>query len=113
VYCHDGKIEIIEATGLPLGLFDEADYDEFTFRAKPGDIFVFFSDGILDAANKAGEQFGRKRVEQLVVGCEQQTADCVVDSIFKAVAKHASGTEAFDDQTVVAIKVKASSGKRK
>lgn len=113
VYCHDGKIEIIEATGLPLGLFDEADYEEFTFRAKPGDIFVFFSDGILDATNKAGEQFGRKRVEQLVAGCEQQTADCVVDTIFKAVAKHAAGTEAFDDQTVVAITVKASSGKRK
>ena len=33
VYCHDGKIEIIEATGLPLGLFDDAEYDEFTFKA--------------------------------------------------------------------------------
>ncbi len=113
IYCHDGKIEIIQATGLPLGLFDEADYDEFTFRAKPGDMFVFFSDGILDARNKAGDLFGRRRVEQLVTGCEQQTADCVVDSIFKAVAKHAAGVETFDDQTVVAIKVKGSSGKRK
>ena len=52
VYCHDGKIEIIEATGLPLGLFDDAEYDEFTFQAKPGDMFVFFSDGILDARNQ-------------------------------------------------------------
>jgi serine phosphatase RsbU (regulator of sigma subunit) len=74
---------------------------------------VFFSDGILDATNKAGELFGRKRVEKLVTGCEQQTADCVVDTIFKAVAKHASGLEAFDDQTVVAIKVKGGPGKRK
>ena len=49
LYCHDGKIEEIEATGLPLGLFDEAEYDEFTFKAKPGDMFVFFTDGILDA----------------------------------------------------------------
>src|SRR5207244_4903341 len=49
IYCHDGKIEFIEATGLPLGLFDEADYDEFSFKAKPGDLFVFYSDGILDA----------------------------------------------------------------
>jgi sigma-B regulation protein RsbU (phosphoserine phosphatase) len=113
IYCHDGKIEIIEATGLPLGLFDEADYEEFTFRAKPGDMFVFFSDGILDASNKAGDQFGRTRVEKLVSNCEQLSADCVVDSIFKAVAKHASGVETFDDQTVVAIKVKGTPGKRK
>ena len=41
IYCHDGKLEFIEATGLPLGLFDEADYDEFNFKAKPGDLFVF------------------------------------------------------------------------
>jgi len=113
IYCHDGKIEIIEATGLPLGLFDDADYDEFTFHAKPGDVFVFFSDGILDARNKAGDLFGRTRVEKLVSGCEEQTADCIVDSIFKAVAKHAAGVETFDDQTVVAIKVKGGSAKRK
>src|SRR5262252_351795 len=105
IYCHDGKVEVIEATGLPLGLFDEADYDEFTFHAKPGDVFVFFSDGILDARNKAGDLFGRTRVEKLVTGCETQTADCIVDSIFKAVTRHAAGVETFDDQTVVAIKV--------
>src|SRR5713101_5855680 len=61
VYLHDGKIEVIEATGLPLGLFDDADYDEFSFKMKPGDLFVFFSDGILDARNRQGELFGRGR----------------------------------------------------
>jgi sigma-B regulation protein RsbU (phosphoserine phosphatase) len=100
------KTEVIEATGLPLGLFDEADYDEFTFRMKPGDMFVFFSDGILDATNHAGELFGRTRVGEIVASCSEKSASCVVDSIFKAVAEHAAGVEAFDDQTVVAIRVK-------
>ena len=113
IYCHDGKIEVIEATGLPLGLFDEADYDEFTFRAKPGDMFVFFSDGIIDARNRHGELFGRERVEKLVAGCTAQSPDCVVNNIFQAVAEHAAGVETFDDQTVVAIKVKGGAGKRK
>jgi len=113
IYCHDGKIEVIEATGLPLGLFDEADYDEFTFRAKPGDTFVFFSDGILDASNKAEELFGRERVGTIVAANPNASADEVVESIFKAVAEHASGEEAFDDQTVVAIRVKGIPGKRK
>src|ERR1700693_2139169 len=113
IYSHDGKIEIIEATGLPLGLFDDADYDEFTFRAKPGDMFVFFSDGILDATNKDEELFGRERVGEIVAANPNASADEVVKSIFKAVAEHASGGEAFDDQTVVAIKVKAGPGKRK
>jgi sigma-B regulation protein RsbU (phosphoserine phosphatase) len=113
IYCHDGKIEVIEATGLPLGLFDDADYDEFSFQAKPGDMFVFFSDGILDASNKAEELFGRERVGQIVAANPDASADEVVKSIFQAVAEHASGEEAFDDQTVVAIRVKGTPGKRK
>jgi sigma-B regulation protein RsbU (phosphoserine phosphatase) len=113
LYCHDGKIEVIEATGLPLGLFDDAEYDEFTFKAKSGEMFVFFSDGILDARNQAGDMFGRQRVEQVVAGCAEQSADCVVESLFKAVAEYAAGVETFDDQTVVAIRVKGASGKQK
>jgi sigma-B regulation protein RsbU (phosphoserine phosphatase) len=113
LYCHDGKIETIEAAGLPLGLFDEAEYDEFTFKAKPGDMFVFFSDGILDARNRHGQSFGPERVQEIVAGCADQTPDCVVSNIFRAVTEHAAGVEAFDDQTVVAIKVKGSPGKRR
>ena len=113
IYCHEGKIEVIEATGLPLGLFDDADYDELSFRAKAGDMFVFFSDGILDASNKAEELFGRERVGEIVAANPNASADEVVKLIFKAVAEHASGEEAFDDQTVVAIRVKGTPGKRK
>lgn len=105
VFCRNGKTQIIEATGLPLGLFDDAEYDEFTFYAKPGDVFVFFSDGILDASNKAGDQFGRGRVEKIVEDLHGQSADAIVKALFSAVADYAFGVEAFDDQTVVAIKV--------
>ena len=117
VYVHDGKNNVIEATGLPLGLFDEAEYDEFRFKMKPGDMFVFFSDGILDARDRSGEMFGRGRVEKIIAECGGKSADCVVDSLFKAAAEHSAGVETFDDQTVVAIKVKdgaaQSSSKRK
>jgi len=116
VLVHDGKNSVIEATGLPLGLFDDASYDEFRFKMKPGDMFVFFSDGILDARNRKGELFGRGRVEQIIEECAGRSADAVVDSLFKAVAEHSAGVETFDDQTVLAIKVKeggAAAPKRK
>jgi phosphoserine phosphatase RsbU/P len=117
IHVHAGKNHVIEATGLPLGLFDDANYDEFRFKMKPGDMFVFFSDGILDARNRRGQLFGRSRVEQLVLECAAKSADCVVNSLFKAAAEHSAGVESFDDQTVVAIKVKdgpaSDSSKRK
>ena len=114
LYVTTARLKSIEATGLPLGLFDDAEYDEFTFKAKPGDMFVFFSDGILDARNRAGDMFGRHRTEDSCRGlCREISADCVVKSLFKAVAEHLAGDEAFDDQTVVAIKVKGTPPKRK
>ncbi|HWX94820.1 MAG TPA: GAF domain-containing protein [Terriglobales bacterium] len=113
IYVHDGKTEIVEATGLPLGLFDEAEHDELTFKTKPGDLFVFFSDGILDARNKAGDMFGRSGVERVIAGCTDQSPDCVVNSLFTAVAEHAAGEDTFDDQTVLAIRVKGSASRRK
>jgi phosphoserine phosphatase RsbU/P len=112
VYCHQGKTQMIEATGLPLGLFEDAEYDEFVFQAEADDIFVFFSDGILDATNRAGELFGRTRLEKIIAECSTQPAESIVKSIFKAAADHASEVETFDDQTVVAIKVKGSTPKR-
>jgi sigma-B regulation protein RsbU (phosphoserine phosphatase) len=111
IYCHEGRTDIIEATGLPLGLFDDAEYDEFTFRAKPGDMFVFYSDGILDARNQDGNMFGRTRLEKVVTQCANCSAATLIDAIFSAVGKYVGGEEAFDDQTVVAIRVKDSSGK--
>ena len=113
IYCHNGKTQIVEATGLPLGLFDDAQYDEFTFQTEPEDLFVFFSDGILDATNRAGELFGRDRLDRMVAECSTDSAQSIVKTIFKAAAEHASGVETFDDQTVVAIKVKGSAAKRK
>ena len=113
IYCHKGETQLIEATGLPLGLFDDAEYDEFTFQAEPDDLFIFFSDGILDATNRAGELFGRTRLEKIISGCVDTSADSIVKSVFKAVAEHAAGVETFDDQTVVAIRVKGSAPKRK
>jgi sigma-B regulation protein RsbU (phosphoserine phosphatase) len=113
IYCHNGEIEVIEATGLPLGLFDEAEYDEFSYQANAGDLFLFFSDGILDATNRDGVLFGRRKTEEVVKQSCRLSAQEVVDNLFKAVQEHSAGVETFDDQTILAIRVKGQSGKRK
>jgi sigma-B regulation protein RsbU (phosphoserine phosphatase) len=113
VYCAKGRVQLIEATGLPLGLFDEVEYEEFNFKTKPGDLFVFFSDGILDARDAAGDLFGRQRVEEIVAANSGNSAGEVVQAIFQAVTAHTGGAESFDDETVVAIKVQAPSSAKK
>ena len=104
-FCRSNAISRIESTGLPLGLFEEAEYDEVTIHAQSGDVFVLVSDGILDALNGSGEQFGPKRVEQVIQsGCRLQAKE-MVQSIFDAVDSHRGTRATFDDETVLAVKV--------
>jgi phosphoserine phosphatase RsbU/P len=106
VYCRNGHAHIIEAAGLPLGMFEDAGYDETTIHASAGDVFVFLSDGLIDASNARDEQFGRSRIEQVIAkhcGCSAQE---IVDAIFAAANEFAAGQPVFDDQTVVVLKVK-------
>ena len=105
IFVRDGRLEIVEATGLPLGLFPEAKYDTLNYQAQPGDVFVFFSDGLIDASNRAGELFGRAGVEQAVAKHQHRSAEEIADRVFSAVAAHSKGVAAFDDQTIVVLKV--------
>jgi sigma-B regulation protein RsbU (phosphoserine phosphatase) len=106
IYLRQGHAQMIEAAGLPLGLFEDAAYDEITIHASPGDVFVFLTDGIIDAGNQRDQQFGRARVEHLVAQHGGNSAQEIVDAIFTAVDEFSAGTEVFDDQTVVVLKVK-------
>ncbi len=112
LHCRNGKVEEIPATGLPIGLFNNATYDELTLQGKKGDVFLFISDGILDATSAKGQMFGRHRLEEIVKATSGGSAEDIVDAIFTAVSDHAEGVEAFDDQTIVAIKVKGPSPKK-
>ena len=107
IYCHEGHAHMIEAAGLPLGMFSDAGYDETTIHASPGDVFVFFSDGVVDASTEKDEQFGRVRVEHVIVKHAGETAQEIADAIFQATSDFSAGAPVFDDQTVVVLKVMA------
>ena len=97
-------VRTIQAEGFPLGLFPNAEYEEFTLSTQPGDIIVFFSDGIVDAVNAEGEMFGDERLHA-VLKCEcHDSAQATVDGIIDAVTSFQSGAEHFDDETVVVLR---------
>jgi sigma-B regulation protein RsbU (phosphoserine phosphatase) len=89
---------------MPLGLFGTAEYDEVTFRTRPGDISLFFSDGIPDAQNGVG--FGIKRLKCVLESHAKGSADTILDAVFAAVNEFVGHVEAFDDQAVAVLKIK-------
>ncbi len=99
------EVKTIQAEGFPLGLFPNAEYEEFTLSTRPGDFIVFFSDGIVDAVNAEGEMFGDARLTAVLQGQSHATAAGTVEAILKAVSDFQSGVDHFDDETVVVLRV--------
>jgi sigma-B regulation protein RsbU (phosphoserine phosphatase) len=98
-------VKTIQAEGFPLGLFPDVEYEEFTLATRPGDRIVFFSDGIVDAENAAHEMFGTERLSALLQAQPGSSAASTVDTIVEAVSIFQSGTEHFDDETIVVLRV--------
>ncbi|HEY0163505.1 MAG TPA: SpoIIE family protein phosphatase [Edaphobacter sp.] len=96
-------VKTIQAEGFPLGLFPDVEYEEFTLSTRPGDLIVFFSDGIPDAENDNGDMFGTDRLAKVIKSQRQPTAVSMVEAILKAVMDFQAGTEHFDDETVVVL----------
>ena len=97
-------VRTIQAEGFPLGLFAHSEYEEFTLSTQPGDLIVFFSDGIVDAVNAEGEMFGEERLSQLLESQHHPTAQSTVDAILQAVTNFQAGTAHFDDETIVVLR---------
>ena len=104
--CRNGHAHMIDVAGLPLGLFENVTYEEVTIQASPGEVFVFFSDGIVDASNPRDEQFGRVRIEESIAKNCKRSAQQIADALLQATEKFSAGAPVFDDQTVVVLKVK-------
>lgn len=97
-------VKTIQAEGFPLGLFPNVEYEEFTLSTRTGDLIVFFSDGIPDAENARGDMFGTDRLAKVLKSQRQPTAASMVEAILKAVSDFQSGTEHFDDETIVVLR---------
>ena len=90
--------------GIPLGLFDNIEYDEIAIPVESGDIFVFHSDGLTEAWN-GKEEFGSARLSALVAKQAKKTAAEIGDEIEKTLRNWARKHLANDDVTFVIVRV--------
>jgi sigma-B regulation protein RsbU (phosphoserine phosphatase) len=87
----------LELTGMPAGLFATASYETLTLRLQPGDSVLFCTDGITDAFDRKGEQFGIERLQELCEAKRIASPAEFLGLIFAAVESFARGQEQHDD----------------
>ena len=71
---------------------------------KPGDTMVLYSDGVTEAHNVAGDEFGEARMVEVLKRYHQEPADVVLDKLIEAVKVFAHGAEQYDDVTALVVK---------
>jgi sigma-B regulation protein RsbU (phosphoserine phosphatase) len=97
----------IQLPGVPLGSFPGTTYEEITFDLKAGDLYVFCTDGIHEADDTAGQEFGATRLTDVVNQLADKPAQAIVDGIFEAVEAFRQKGARADDMTAVAVKITA------
>lgn len=103
----NGKVEMVPAQGnMVLGAVENFQYRNDKITLEKGDMLFTFTDGVTEAMNRDGEQFGEERLEKLLAKCGGKTSQETIDTVRAAVAEWAGDTEQSDDVTMLVIKRK-------
>jgi sigma-B regulation protein RsbU (phosphoserine phosphatase) len=101
---HNGNgVEALRVTGMPIGIEEEAFWEQRTIQLDPGDALVMFTDGIPDAQNEDGEFFEDEslvEVVQMHVGCPAHEIQSVV---IDQVQRFVGNAPQFDDITLMVL----------
>jgi phosphoserine phosphatase RsbU/P len=100
----DGSIDWLETGGAPVGIFSDWAYEEGAVQLGSGDLLVAYTDGVTEAMNPAGDQWGVEGLRRAAAESVEQSPDDIVRAIFTAIDEFSRGRQT-DDATVVVMRV--------
>lgn len=100
----NGTIEQLESGGVPLGIVPEAQYETGAVELGSGDVLIFFTDGVVDATNERGEQFGDARWRDAVGNLPQGKAEDNLRFLMGRVDAFVQRMRQFDDITYLILR---------
>jgi sigma-B regulation protein RsbU (phosphoserine phosphatase) len=104
-HCAQGTITALDgARSLPLGVSAKIANEDAVVQLQPGDQIVFYTDGITEATDSSGRQFGVDRLDAVLTDCRDDAGQ-ITDAILQAVDQFSGGQPALDDRTVIVAKV--------
>jgi len=100
----DGTSHFEERGGVPLGMFRDSRYYEYFETIEPGEVLVLYTDGVTEAMNAAGEEYGRERLIAAVRACRDQPARDMIDFMHRDLIAWTEGHGITDDVTFFIVK---------
>ncbi len=102
----EGKASLLELSGMPLGIVSEIEYDETVIALMPGDILVFYSDGISEAMTSDERMYGMDTLKELIENLPLDiSAQAIVERILQEVREFVGDFPQSDDMTIIVLRV--------
>jgi serine phosphatase RsbU (regulator of sigma subunit) len=98
-----GGIQPLSSTGLPIALLPGHGYKESSVDIGKGDLLFFYTDGLVETENEAGDMFGAERLEALLEAEHAHGIDTVLERVERAIREFRGKAEPFDDATMMAL----------
>ena len=102
----NGAFETLEVGGLPLGIKVGAEYQTATLELRPGDALIFFTDGVVEAFNESGEEFGNSRWQGAIRSLPDWNSQETLQFLMKRVDEFVGATRQSDDITCLVFRCK-------
>jgi sigma-B regulation protein RsbU (phosphoserine phosphatase) len=90
---------------FPLGILEDANYEETQLQLGPGDKVVFYTDGIVEAMNEQEEMFGFEKLQEVIKTSSADTAEALMNEIISSVRDFTGDAPQHDDITVIVVGV--------
>ncbi len=100
----DGSVELLATTGMPIGMFANRTFEQADVQLSKGDILFIYSDGVPDANNVEGEEFGMERLVAALTEAREQTVDEILDNMFRRIDEFVGEAPQFDDITMMVVR---------
>lgn len=97
----------LRADAVPTGMFADTPFAARNVQLEKDDILVAYTDGITEAANSSGEQWGMESLERLLRSCCQKSPRQIVECILAELSDFTDGETQRDDETLLVMKVQA------
>ncbi len=102
----EGEVTKLEKGGLVLGVDAEAEYEVETIGLKDADCLLFYTDGLIDAANFDGESWGRERMLEIAKKFTAGSAEQMVKNILGYRRRFVGLARQIDDTSIIVVKAK-------
>jgi phosphoserine phosphatase RsbU/P len=95
----------LTAGGLIAGAFEHCNYDQETLQMEANDLLFLYTDGLTEAMNRAGEEFGEERIKETLLAFAPLQVKEIRDQMVSRVKEWCKGAPLYDDLTFVVMKV--------